>query len=340
MTRSILVVGGAGCTGSAFINYASSRNNNIIVVDLSTHGKGNISTKVDKLIQCDINNHELINKTLVEHNIDIVINFVAESYMESSILYPARFVNTNVIGTFNLLQCSFNYFKTLSAKKRQDFRYIHVSCSSIYGSNMEITEKSAIQPTSPYSATKAASYHFAQVWHHMYKLPVITVSSSNKYGPRQNPTKLIPMLITRALGQQALQIYGNGKHLRDWIHINDYVLGIYLALERGTPGETYCFHSNESKTNTEVAQTICDILDTLKPLEAGSYSNLIKFVADRKGHDAYHIHNTQKVSENLGFQCKIKFETGIEETIKWYLENKEWYTKPQENKLNTGDYIG
>ncbi|MCK6599795.1 MAG: dTDP-glucose 4,6-dehydratase, partial [Bdellovibrionaceae bacterium] len=266
---------------------------------------------------------------MTKFQVDAVINFAAESHVDNSISGPRAFVETNVLGTFALLEASRSYFSKLSSEAKQKFRYIQISTDEVYGSLGEtgkFHEALPYQPNSPYSASKAASDHLARAWYHTYKLPTITTNCSNNYGPRQFPEKLIPVMITKCLALEPLPVYGNGGNIRDWIHVNDHSNGILLALQKGTPGETYCFGGNSERNNLQVVNSICALLDEVRPrADKKSYKDLISFVQDRAGHDWRYAIDDTKAQKELGFNRHYaSFEDGLRDTVKWYLENNLW----------------
>lgn len=330
--RTLLVTGGAGFIGSCFVAQSIARGDNVVLLDALTYAghrenvenlKGEGKLHFVKGSICD---GALVLSLLKEHKVEAVINFAAESHVDNSISSPGIFIETNIIGTQRMLEASLQHYRELDHQAKQHFRYIQISTDEVYGSLGEtgfFTEESQYQPNSPYSASKAAGDHLVRAWHHTYDFPGITTNCSNNYGPRQFPEKLIPHMITRALQGASLPVYGDGKNIRDWIHVEDHCNGVYLALNRGRAGETYCFGGNAEKTNIELVTTLCRTLDSLRS-SSGKYENLIKFVADRPGHDRrYAIDDTKAVNE-LGFSRKYTFETGLRSTIEWYLENTRW----------------
>ncbi len=330
--RTLLVTGGAGFIGSCFVAQSIARGDNVVLLDALTYAghrenvenlKGEGKLHFVKGSICD---GALVLNLLKEHKVEAVINFAAESHVDNSISSPGIFIETNIIGTQRMLEASLHYYRELDYQAKQHFRYIQISTDEVYGSLGEtgfFTEESQYQPNSPYSASKAAGDHLVRAWHHTYDLPAITTNCSNNYGPRQFPEKLIPHMITRALQGASLPVYGDGKNIRDWIHVEDHCNGVYLALNRGRPGQTYCFGGNAEKTNIELVTTLCRTLDSLRP-SGNKYENLIKFVADRPGHDRRYAIDDSKAVNELGFSRKYTFETGLRSTIEWYLENTRW----------------
>lgn len=322
MQRRLLVTGGCGFIGSSFVELATKNGDYVVVLDKLTYAgnKENLAHIKEnyELIVGDIADSQLVSKVLAERDIDAVINFAAESHVDNSINSPQEFIETNIIGTYNMLQSSLEYWQKAA---KSHFRYIQISTDEVFGSLGEtgkFTETSPMRPNSPYSASKAAGDHLTRAWYETYKLPAITTNCTNNYGPRQYPEKLIPTIITRAMKGEFLPIYGNGLNIRDWIHVEDHNRGIMLALNKGRIGEVYGFGGNAEKTNIDLVNKICDILDEVKP-STHSYKNLIKFVEDRKGHDQRYAIDDSKAEKELGYSRSYDFETGLRATIKWYL---------------------
>ncbi len=339
--QRILVTGGAGFIGSSFVAQAVAKGIEVIIYDALTYAghRENIEWIPDqhklKLVVGDICNGELVTSVIREQQVDAVFNFAAESHVDNSISRPSIFIETNIVGTYKLLQASLEYWRTLEGDKKKNFRYIQVSTDEVYGSlgtTGKFSETTPMQPNSPYSASKAAGDHLVRAWYETYDLPAICTNCSNNYGPRQYPEKLIPTIITKALSNQPIPIYGDGKNIRDWIHVEDHCEGVYLAYLKGKPGQTYCFGGNAERTNIQTVNTVCDILDELQPRkDKKSYRQQIKFVADRAGHDRRYAINDAKAKKALGFKRKYNFEKGIEETVKWYVNNQTWCRAVMEN---------
>ena len=320
MDKKILVTGGAGFIGSAFVHEAEKRNDKVIVLDALTYAanKENIATTNANLIIGNICDQKLIEDILFTHDIDFIVNFAAETHVDNSITGPSIFIESNICGTFSLLEAARKF-----AQNKPEFRYIQISTDEVYGSlddDSKFSEETKMQPNSPYSASKAAGDMLVRAWWETYRLPAITTNCSNNYGPRQHVEKLIPKMISNALKGLDLPIYGNGKNIRDWIHVEDHVLGIYLAMEKGTLGETYCFGGDAEKRNIEIVTMICELLDELRP-KSTSYKKQIKFVEDRAGHDYRYAINNSKAMRELGFKHLYDFNQGLLNTVKWYLEN-------------------
>ncbi len=329
--KKIIVTGAAGFIGSTFVAQAVEKNIEVIVLDALTYAghRENLEWIPSgwKLIVGNICDAELVAKLLNTHKPDALLNFAAESHVDNSINSPAEFVHTNVLGTYTLLQASLNYWRSLADKNA--FRYLQVSTDEVYGSLGEtgkFSETTPYQPNSPYSASKAGGDMLVRAWHETYGLPTITTNCTNNYGARQYPEKLIPHMITCALAGKPLPVYGDGKNIRDWIHVEDHSHGVYLALTKGKSGETYCFGGDSERNNIDVVKAICSALDEMRPRDNGKkYAELITFVTDRLGHDRRYAIDDSKAVKELGFTRKYKtFEDGLKETIKWYLENKDW----------------
>ncbi len=332
---TILVTGGAGFIGSNFLHFLIHKvSDKIVNLDSLTYA-GNIRSieRLNKFenynfIKGSICDKQQITSIFKEHQITKVINFAAESHVDRSILGPEEFINTNINGTFNLLEVSRLYWSELPAEYKKEFRFLHVSTDEVYGSldldEPPFKETNPYQPNSPYAASKASSDHLVRAYYHTYDLPVITSNCSNNYGPYQFPEKLIPLIITNALSQKPLPIYGDGMQVRDWLYVTDHCEAILKIITEGAIGETYNIGGNNEKTNLEVVQTICSILDNLKKNKQGSYSRLITYVKDRPGHDRRYAIDSEKIKKTLNWKPKETFKTGMTKTINWYLENSEW----------------
>jgi len=332
--KTILVTGGAGFIGSNFVlEWVTQSRDRIINLDLLTYAGNinNLSSIKNNLnhvfIQGNITDEILISDLLKHYKPWAIINFAAESHVDRSISNPSAFIQTNIIGTYNLLESTRKYFDNLTNEERKTFRLLHVSTDEVYGSlkngDPAFTEESNYEPNSPYSASKASSDHLVRAWFHTYGLPTIITNCSNNYGPYQFPEKLIPLIITNALNGNDLPIYGDGQNIRDWLFVTDHCSAIINVLEKGIPGECYNIGGNNEKTNIEVVNIICSLLDELAPKHQNglsSYSKLINFVKDRQGHDRRYAINSSKIQRELGWQPKETFETGIAKTVKWYLQ--------------------
>jgi dTDP-glucose 4,6-dehydratase len=338
---SIIVTGAAGFIGSNFVlNWLNSNNEKVIALDKLTYA-GNLENlkSVESntnylFVQGDIGDSTLMAKLLQEHQPRAIINFAAESHVDRSSLGPDDFMQTNIIGTYRLLEEVRSFFSSLSEDAKKQFRFLHVSTDEVYGTlsstDPAFKETNPYEPNSPYSASKAASDHLVRAWHHTYGLPVLTTNCSNNYGPYHFPEKLIPLCILKALQGQDLPIYGDGQQIRDWLYVADHCKGIATVLEKGVIGETYNIGGWNEKANLEVVHTLCDLLDELKPREDGkSYKNQITFVKDRPGHDRRYAIDATKISNELGWKPEETFETGIRKTVQWYLDNQDWVAHVQ-----------
>jgi dTDP-glucose 4,6-dehydratase len=278
-------------------------------------------------VQGDIADRSLVDQLLQEHRPRAVLNFAAESHVDRSIHGPGDFIHTNVFGTFNLLESTRAYFSQLSDLEKINFRFLQVSTDEVYGTLSDtdpaFTEENPYKPNSPYSASKAASDHLVRAWHHTYHLPVLTTNCSNNYGPFHFPEKLIPLVISRALAGEPLPIYGDGKQVRDWLYVVDHCKAIMKVLAKGRVGECYNIGGWNEKTNLEVVHTLCEMLDRVKP-KSKSYKDQITFVKDRPGHDRRYAMDARKIEKELGWKPEETFESGIQKTVDWYLDNEQW----------------
>ncbi|WP_114651854.1 dTDP-glucose 4,6-dehydratase [Polynucleobacter necessarius] len=333
----ILVTGGAGFIGGNFVldwlNVPS--NEGVVNLDKLTYA-GNLATlaslKDDPrhiFVHGDIGDKELVARLLKEHQPRAILNFAAESHVDRSIHGPAEFVTTNIVGTFNLLECAREYWNGLDESAKKTFRFHHVSTDEVYGSlsatDPAFTETNSYEPNSPYSASKAASDHLVRAWFHTYGFPTVTTNCSNNYGPYHFPEKLIPLVILNALNSKPLPIYGDGQQIRDWLYVGDHCSAIREVLTKGALGETYNIGGWNEKANIDVVKTICAILDELKPRADGkSYVDQITYVKDRPGHDRRYAIDASKVERELGWRPAETFDTGIRKTVQWYLDNPVW----------------
>ena len=345
-----LVTGGAGFIGGTFVrNLLAQKKARIVNFDALTYA-GNVESLADVaddpnhiFVEGDITDGELVRSVLKEHQPQAVVHFAAESHVDRSIEGPRAFVQTNVMGTFELLNASYQYWKELSDFARGDFRFLQVSTDEVYGSLGDtglFTETTPYQPNSPYSASKASADHFVRSYFHTFNLPTLTTNCSNNYGPFQFPEKLIPLMILHAKQGKPLPIYGDGKNIRDWLFVDDHCDAIYEVLQNGTPGEVYNIGGHCEKTNLEVVHTICDTVDRLCPgLPHGSCRELITFVQDRPGHDRRYAIDTTKIQNTLGWTPKESFESGLEKTVQWYLENTQWIERVQSGAYR-GERLG
>jgi len=333
----ILVTGGAGFIGGNFVLdwLKDPKVEGIINLDKLTYA-GNLaildSLKSDPrhiFVQGDIGDKELVTKLLKEYQPRAILNFAAESHVDRSIHGPAEFVQTNIVGTFNLLECVRSYWSRLEGGSKDNFRFHHVSTDEVYGSLSStapaFTETHPYEPNSPYSASKAASDHLVRAWFHTYGFPVLTTNCSNNYGPYHFPEKLIPLVILNALNSKPLPIYGDGQQVRDWLYVGDHCSAIREVLAKGKLGETYNIGGWNEKANIDVVKTICQILDELKPRADGkTYAEQITFVKDRPGHDRRYAIDASKIKRELGWRPAETFNTGIRKTVQWYLDNPVW----------------
>ena len=333
----IVVTGGAGFIGSNFVLdwLANPKAEGIVNLDKLTYA-GNLSTlaPLEKdsrhvFIKGDIGDSTLVAHLLQQYRPRAIINFAAESHVDRSIHGPADFIQTNILGSFNLLECTRTHWNSLPIEEQQQFRFLHISTDEVYGSlganDTAFKESTAYEPNSPYSASKAASDHLVRAWFHTYGLPVLTTNCSNNYGPFHFPEKLIPLVILNALNEKPLPIYGDGMQVRDWLYVSDHCAAIRCVLEKGALGETYNVGGWNEKANLDVVKTICAILDELRPRANGaSYAEQIRFVTDRPGHDRRYAIDASKLERELGWKPSETFDTGIRKTIEWYLGHPEW----------------
>ena len=333
--RSIFVTGGAGFIGSALVRLLIGQSDwNVVNIDKLTYA-GNLESlaAIEKnprhlFSHTDICDRPALDRLFSEHRPAGVIHLAAESHVDRSIHGPAEFIETNIVGTYTLLEAARAYWLELAEQERAAFRFHHVSTDEVYGSLGEtglFTETTPYSPNSPYSASKASSDHLVRAWMHTYGLPVLVTNCSNNYGPCQFPEKLIPLMITRALAGKPLPIYGKGDNVRDWLYVDDHARALKLVFERGVPGETYNIGGNSEKTNIEVVDQLCALLDRLRPrADGGSYREQKISVADRPGHDRRYAIDAGKIARELGWRPEESFETGLEKTVAWYLDHPEW----------------
>ncbi len=342
--NKILITGGAGFIGSAVIRQLIAETDaTVINVDKLTYA-GNLqslSSVADNPRYCfehvDICDAAEIARLFREHQPDAVMHLAAESHVDRSITGPADFIASNIIGTYTLLEVALEYWNALPAGRKNAFRFHHISTDEVYGSLGEtglFTESTAYQPNSPYSASKASSDHLVRAWHHTYGLPVITTNCSNNYGPYHFPEKLIPLVILNALNGKPLPIYGKGDNIRDWLYVDDHARALRLVLTKGQVGETYNIGGWNEKTNLEVVQAICSILDELRPnASITRHSSLITYVKDRPGHDRRYAIDASKIARELGWKPQETFDSGLRKTVEWYLANTDWI-----NGVTSGEY--
>jgi dTDP-glucose 4,6-dehydratase len=333
---TILVTGGAGFIGSNFVlDWLAETHETVVNLDKLTYAGNlqNLATVADNpehfFVRGDIGNAELITRLLQEHQPRAVLNFAAESHVDRSIHGPGEFIQTNIVGTFHLLESVRAYWGALGADAKAAFRFLHVSTDEVYGSlaktDPAFAETNRYEPNSPYSASKAASDHLVRAYHHTYGLPVLTTNCSNNYGPYQFPEKLIPLLIVNAQAGKPLPVYGDGQQIRDWLYVKDHCSAIRRVLEAGVLGETYNVGGWNEKPNLDIVHTVCALLDELKPRADGKpYKEQITFVTDRPGHDRRYAIDARKIEQQLDWKPAETFETGIRKTVQWYLDNPQW----------------
>lgn len=326
----IVITGGAGFIGSALVRYAIDQLGwTVLNIDKLTYA-GNLRSleaveKSDRyeFLQADITDLPTIRDAIREFSPEAIMHLAAESHVDRSIDGPASFIQTNLVGTYCMLEAARNYHGSLSEEKRRSFRFHHISTDEVYGSlgsQGSFTETTPYAPRSPYSASKAGSDHLVQAWFHTYGLPIVLTNCSNNYGPGQFPEKLIPRMIQNALRYEPLPVYGTGENVRDWLHVDDHVRALVLAVQKGTPGETYNLGGDNERKNLDLVKTICDLLDELRPSSEGSYRRLIQLVPDRPGHDLRYAIDATKAHVELGWRPEIDFEEGLRATVAWYIK--------------------
>ena len=338
---TILVTGGAGFIGSNFVlDWLAQSDESILNLDNLTYA-GNLENLAGlqndsrhSFVQGDLADRALVDALLVEHRPRAVLNFAAESHVDRSILGPEVFIQTNIVGTFRLLESVCGYWRGLPEAEKSVFRFLHVSTDEVYGTLSKdappFVETNAYEPNSPYSASKAASDHLVRAWYHTFGLPVLTTSCSNNYGPYHFPEKLIPLMIVNAVAGKPLPVYGDGMQIRDWLYVKDHCSALRRVLETGKPGETYNVGGWNEKPNIEIVQTVCALLDELCPKADGSsYITQITHVKDRPGHDRRYAIDARKIERELGWKPAETFETGIRKTVLWYVDNPDWVANVQ-----------
>ncbi len=339
--QKILVTGGAGFIGSNFVlDWCAATGQSVINVDALTYA-GNLENLSSLnghpqhiFVQADIADYSTMHELLQTHQPHAVVHFAAESHVDRSIHGPEAFIQTNIVGTFRMLEAVRGYWSSLPEAQKQSLRYLHVSTDEVYGSlapdEPAFTEKHTYEPNSPYSASKAASDHLVRAYHHTNGLPTLTTNCSNNYGPYHFPEKLIPLMIVNALAGKNLPVYGDGMQIRDWLYVKDHCSAIRRVLEAGRIGETYNIGGWNEKPNIEIVRTICSLLDELRPLaNSKSYSSQITYVPDRPGHDRRYAINASKIHSELGWRPAETFDTGIRKTVQWYLDNPSWVANVQ-----------
>ncbi|MEN8255539.1 MAG: dTDP-glucose 4,6-dehydratase [Verrucomicrobiota bacterium] len=377
--KKVIITGGAGFIGSAVCRHLVGKMNvQVLNVDKLTYA-GNLSSLKDveqnplyAFSQTDICDQERIRRIFADFQPDTVMHLAAESHVDRSIDGPSAFIQTNIVGTYTLLESAREHWGTLPIEQREGFRFLHVSTDEVYGSLGDeglFQETTPYDPRSPYSASKASGDHLVMAWHHTYGLPVLITNCSNNYGPYHFPEKLVPLVILNALDLQSLPVYGQGDNIRDWLHVEDHARSLALVAEHGTPGETYNIGGRNERTNLEVVQAICDCLDKLRPLDGScgksevesgsgeaahstsniqpststkeiqSYRDLITFVKDRPGHDKRYAIDATKLETELGWKASENFDSGIRKTVQWYLDN-EWWWRPIRERKYSGQRLG
>lgn len=342
MSKTVFLTGGAGFIGSALVRYLIADTDATVVnIDKLTyagslHSLGSAAKHArHKFHQEDIVDHSTMQRLVDEYQPDCIMHLAAESHVDRSIDGPGEFITTNVVGTYTLLEVARQYYGTLSGSKKDNFRFHHISTDEVYGSlgaTGLFTETTRYKPNSPYSASKASSDHLVRAWHKTYHLPVVISNCSNNYGPYQFPEKLIPLVIQKAITGEPLPIYGKGDNVRDWLFVDDHVKALWRIVNDGTPGEVYNVGGHNEKTNIEVVETICQILDDIKPRADGvPYKEQITFVKDRPGHDRRYAIDASKIAATLKWTPAETFETGIRKTVEWYLANGDWIKAVSKN---------
>ena len=346
MSKRFLITGGAGFIGSAVVRHLiQETDHRVLVVDKLTYA-GNLKSLAPvsnnsryAFARADIVDGARMNDLLAGFRPDVVMHLAAESHVDRSIDGPATFIQTNIVGTYSLLEAAVAFWRTLPSAKRADFRFHHVSTDEVFGSlgsSGRFTEMTSYDPRSPYSASKAASDHLVRSWYHTYNLPVLVTNCSNNYGPYHFPEKLIPLTIINGLEGAQLPVYGNGSNVRDWLYVEDHARALVAVADAGKVGETYCISGQSERTNLDVVKVICTLLDELVPSrEIGDREALIAFVTDRPGHDLRYAIDPTRISTELGWQPRETFETGLRKTVEWYLSNRSWW-----QRIRSGVYRG
>ena len=342
----ILVTGGAGFIGSAVVRSAIARGYAVVNVDVLTYAAclNNVASVANHpnytFEQVDIRDRSMLDIIFAKHSPDAVMHLAAESHVDRSIDEPADFIETNIKGTFNLLEATRSHWQAQG--KPKTFRFLHISTDEVFGSLGQsgmFTEDTPYDPRSPYSASKASSDHLVRAWYETYGLPVVLTNCSNNYGPYHFPEKLIPVVILNALKGKSLPIYGDGRNVRDWIYVEDHVDALLLVLKDGSLGRSYNIGGSNERTNLELVQTLCGILDRLRPRNAGSYADMITFVTDRPGHDVRYAIDSGRILNELGWRPSVTLEEGLERTVQWYLDNENWW-RPLLERAGVGQRFG
>jgi dTDP-glucose 4,6-dehydratase len=347
--KKIIVTGGAGFIGSAVCRFlVKEKKYSVLNLDKLTYAGVPESLKeiedspLYRFEKVDVCDKASVAAVFADFQPDAVMHLAAESHVDRSIDGPAAFIETNIVGTYTMLECAREYWNGLSNDRKTAFRFHHISTDEVYGSLGEeglFEETTPYDPRSPYSASKASSDHLVMAWFHTYGLPVVITNCSNNYGPYHFPEKLIPLVVLNAMDEKPLPIYGKGDNIRDWLYVEDHAKALVTVVEKGQLGETYNVGGRNERTNLEVVETICAILDELKPRATGSYKDLITFVTDRPGHDARYAIDATKLETELGWKAQENFDTGIRRTIQWYLDN-DWWWKPLRASRYAGERLG
>ena len=350
MPRRFLISGGAGFIGSAVARHIiQETEHRVLVIDKLTYA-GNLESLAPvaddlrySFIRADICDAAKMREIFDDYRPDVVIHLAAESHVDRSIDGPAPFLQTNIVGTYTLLEASLAHWRALPRGSRDGFRFHHVSTDEVFGSlgsDGYFDEATAYDPKSPYAASKAASDHFVRSWHHTYGLPVLVTNCCNNYGPYHFPEKLVPLMIINALEGSRLPLYGDGAHVRDWLYVEDHARALLAVADHGRPGETYCIGGRSEMTNLNVVKTICALLDELVPSNVtGRHERLIEFVADRPGHDLRYAINPARICSELGWEPRETFESGLRKTVEWYVTNKSWW-QPIRSRVYAGERLG
>lgn len=344
----ILVTGGAGFIGSAVVRLAVSSGHQVVNLDALTYAAclDNVASVAGSPLyafeQADIRDRAALDRVFADHQPDVVMHLAAESHVDRSIDGPGDFIETNITGTYNMLEAARSYW--VGKGKPEGFRFHHISTDEVYGSlpndpAVKFTEDTPYDPRSPYSASKASSDHLVRAWHETYSLPVVLTNCSNNYGPFHFPEKLIPVVILNALAGKDLPIYGDGSNIRDWLFVEDHADALLLVVEKGELGRSYNIGGENERTNLELVKTLCAILDDLRPKASGSYTDQITFVTDRPGHDARYAIDPTRIREELGWRPSVTVEEGLRQTVQWYLDNEAWW-KALQNRAGVGVRLG
>lgn len=344
----LLVTGGAGFIGSAVVRLAVTRGHEVVNLDVLTYAAclENVASVADSPLyrfeQVDIRDRAALDQVFAKHAPDVVMHLAAESHVDRSIDGPGDFIETNITGTYNMLEAARSYWT--QAGKSEGFRFHHISTDEVFGSlpndpDIQFTEETSYDPRSPYSASKAASDHLVRAWAETYGLPVLLTNCSNNYGPYHFPEKLIPVVILNALAGKDLPIYGDGSNVRDWLYVEDHADALLLVVEKGTLGRSYNVGGENERSNLELVKTLCAILDDKRPKKEGSYADQITFVTDRPGHDARYAIDPARIRDELGWRPSVTVDEGLEKTVQWYLDNEAWW-RPLQERHGVGERLG